>query len=449
MSIRSIAIIGVMITVGFCTQGYADLPENFESYADTAAMQAVWQVLPITQPAVSTSLSTSEFYTGAKSLRYYYNCGVSPYYSQIIQVFPSDQNWTDYNVLNFWLKGESSATNSGEYLCIYLYKLNGTVYNDPNDLELIGSTSLSSVMQTAAWQEIQANIQAGFGDRSAVRAIGIGVEPHYYGDGYLWFDDLSLDSATMEPLDNFESYADTAALLDFGTNDGNGGGWSGGVSVPTTAVLSLSTTEVYEGLQAMRYDYNNSVAPNYSKAMKWLPWSSGNGLDLRPYDFLTLRFKCTDASGYLFMYLVDGYGNNQARIDYNGHEMLPEGDWTKWEIDLSTIPNDDKWMVGRLDLYMNDDTATGCLWNSGTVYFDDIHLNLCVLDIPGDVDGNCRVNYQDLVKFASYWLDNTCVAETWCDSCDIDKSGEVDLLDFAVLANHYGECNLLIQGDCD
>ena len=199
----------------------------------------------------------------------------------------------------------------------------------------------------------------------------------------------------------------------------------------------------------MRYDYNNSAAPNYAKAMKWLSWSSGDGFDMRPYDYLTLSFKCTDASGYLFIYLVDGYGANQARIDYNGHEMLPEGDWTKWEIDLSAIPNEDKWMVGRLDLYMNDDSATGCLWNSGTVYFDDIHLNVCVQDIPGDVDGNCRVNQQDLVKFAGYWLDNTCVADTWCDSCDIDQSGEVDLIDFAVLANYYGECNLLVQSDCD
>ncbi|MBN2211750.1 MAG: dockerin type I repeat-containing protein [Sedimentisphaerales bacterium] len=443
MKSKTVALLFVIMMACLSAQSFALPLEDFESYTDTAALQAQWPILPATQTTVSTSLSTSVFHAGAKSMRYNYDCSVEPYYSRVFHVFPSDQDWSAYNILSFWLKGESSLTNSSEYVIISLYKLVGEVYNDPNDLELIGTTSLAGITQDPSWKHQQANIQVGYGDRSAVRAISIGLDPHAlygYGDGVLWFDDLEVTSASLEPLEDFESYADTTELLDFGTNDGNGGGWSSGTS---TAVLSLSTTEVYEGLQAMRFDYNNGADPYYAKAMKWLAWSSGDGFDMRPYDILSISFKCTDASDYLQAVLVDGDGINQAVIQYNGTTPLPVGDWVKWQIDLSTIPNEDKWMVGRVDLVMKG------YYGSGTVYFDDIHLNVCVLDIPGDVDGNCRVNQQDLAKFASYWLDNTCVADTWCDSCDIDQSGEVDLIDFAVLANHYGECNLLVQEDCD
>ncbi|MBN2211751.1 MAG: hypothetical protein JW709_10195 [Sedimentisphaerales bacterium] len=208
-------------------------------------------------------------------------------------------------------------------------------------------------------------------------------------------------------LEDFESYADDEELLDFGTNDGNGGGWSPGDS---TAVLSLSTTEVYSGGQAMRYDYNNSASPYFAKGMQWLAWSAGtNGVDFRPYDILSISFKCTDASGYLQATLVDGWGINKAAILYNNMAVLPEGEWVEWQIDLTAIPDSAKWMVGRVDLFMLD--TSGTYGNFGTVYFDDIvlvdssSLTECDGFQPGDVTGDCEVNVEDLSEMAISWLE--------------------------------------------
>ncbi len=208
-------------------------------------------------------------------------------------------------------------------------------------------------------------------------------------------------------LDDFESYADNAALLDFGTNNGSGGGWSPGDS---TADLSLSVAEVHSGSKAMRYDYNNSASPYFAKAMQWLVWSSGSGVDFRPYDVLSISFKCTDASGYLQATLVDGWGINQAAIQYNAAAVLPEGDWVEWQIDLTAIPDSAKWMVGRVDLFMLD--TSGTYGNSGTVYFDDImlvdssSLTQCDGFQPGDITDDCEVNLEDLSEMALNWLES-------------------------------------------
>lgn len=174
-------------------------------------------------------------------------------------------------------------------------------------------------------------------------------------------------SATLDVvLEDFESYADTTAMLAFGTNNGAGGGWKG----DGTAVLTLSTTEVNSGSQAMKCYFNNGASPYYAKPMKWLSWPSGaDGFDFRPYDILSISFKCTDANGPLRVVLVDGWGTNQATIDYNGGAKVPVGDWVEWQIDLTVIPDNQKWMVGRVDLVNRAGD-----YGVGTMYFDDIGL---------------------------------------------------------------------------
>jgi hypothetical protein len=177
-------------------------------------------------------------------------------------------------------------------------------------------------------------------------------------------------------LEDFESYADDAALLDFGTNNGLGGGWA----PAGTASLALSPPgEVHTGSKAMKYSYNNNADPWWSGAMKWLEWDAGlDGLDLRPYDKLIVHFKVTDASGYLQATIVDGWGGNQETILYDGYNVAPVGDWVQWEIDLNAIDDSKIWMVGRIDLqvkdWWDDETQTGSYWNDGVIYFDDIGL---------------------------------------------------------------------------
>ncbi len=442
-----VTLILVVLTLG-CGQLWAQGVDDFESYANTAAMQAAWIVREGCEPALSYSLNTSISHGGTKSVQYNYECDTAPYYSEILKVLSTPQDWSDYNALNFWLKGEVGATNSSEELVISLYSLVGSTYNDPNDLVLIGRTAMRGVLQNIEWQEFQANIEVGYGDRSAVQVIGIGFMPIYYGDGVVWIDDLELTTVEYGVLDNFETYANTTEMTTFGTSDGLGGGWR----AQGTAVLTLSEDpdEHLGGIKAMKYDYNNGGASaGWSKAEKYLEWSSSlSGLDLRPYDYVVVNFKVTDASGYLMCKICNLNGTAHT-IYYDEKNVLPVGDWVIWEIPVADIPTDISWAVRQIQLFMMDtDDGEGTYWNSGQVYFDDIHLNVCALDIAGDIDGNCRVNVDDLKVLAENWLDTGCIAETWCNKADIDQSGDVDLLDFAAVVVDWMNCNLLVQADC-
>jgi hypothetical protein len=56
----------------------------------------------------------------------------------------------------------------------------------------------------------------------------------------------------------------------------------------------------------------------------------------------------------------------------------------------------------------------------------------------GDLTGDCKVDPSDLVFLAAHWLNEPCDSiGNWCNSCDINQSGRVDLGDFADLAQHW------------
>ena len=55
---------------------------------------------------------------------------------------------------------------------------------------------------------------------------------------------------------------------------------------------------------------------------------------------------------------------------------------------------------------------------------------------PGDLNLDEDVDEFDLEIFADAWLDS-CSGGSWCNNCDIDRSGTVDFIDFAIMANNW------------
>jgi hypothetical protein len=58
--------------------------------------------------------------------------------------------------------------------------------------------------------------------------------------------------------------------------------------------------------------------------------------------------------------------------------------------------------------------------------------------IPGDINGDGKVNLEDLVILAKAY-GSTPGAPTWNPNADINGDGVVGSLDLAVLAQHYGQ----------
>jgi len=56
----------------------------------------------------------------------------------------------------------------------------------------------------------------------------------------------------------------------------------------------------------------------------------------------------------------------------------------------------------------------------------------------GDLDGNCKVDWQDVLRFAQQWLDPAGCSGSDC--ADLDAINGVDGVDFALLAENWGRC---------
>jgi hypothetical protein len=70
------------------------------------------------------------------------------------------------------------------------------------------------------------------------------------------------------------------------------------------------------------------------------------------------------------------------------------------------------------------------------------NFNICAPQIPGDLNNNCYVDFDDLILFMSQWLQNPGT------SANLDGIDGVNLADFAIIAFHWLECDIDPPGAC-
>lgn len=192
----------------------------------------------------------------------------------------------------------------------------------------------------------------------------------------------------QEEIEDFESYADGTSLI------------SAWVPSSDNVNLTLDTEVFHDGLQSLKYQYENGLPPYYSKISYW-PEGSGASMNWTGYDTLSVWFKCTKAKEPLQVNIVNQYGINVLTAPYG----IPSvGDWRRWDIDLNSIPASKITHIGRIDILF-----TSYWYGSGTVYFDDIRLYnssnpVCSAEPAGDVDQNCIVDFNDLLALSENWL---------------------------------------------
>lgn len=94
--------------------------------------------------------------------------------------------------------------------------------------------------------------------------------------------------------------------------------------------------------------------------------------------------------------------------------------------------------VARLATYtwIADDATRIIRTNAGVGQANHYDLAYALHDIQSlspDITGDTYIDEADLAAVAEHWL-NTCYQTDWCSQTDLNKSGRVDLPDFAVLA---------------
>jgi len=187
------------IAVASATMAHSALAvnvEDFESYADTAALNSAWEttVASETGPDVTLSTGAGFFHGGTKAMELKYDCSGNPpsvNENQLQFTYGSNQDWSGFSQFNIWVRSVDGAT-SNEKLTFQLKDEFGGTLGSVSRRTQIGNT----------WTDWSISL-AGFSNLSSVRKITIDVAAddivNGFGLGTLYFDDMSVVAAIPEP----------------------------------------------------------------------------------------------------------------------------------------------------------------------------------------------------------------------------------------------------------
>lgn len=259
------------------------LIEDFESYEDDAALGQAWTEAWSDKPgSVTRALGQA---SGSKGLKLSTAITDSEW-SNIIHSIPSDKrDWSKYDGVSFWVdnttddhknfslnialqtpaaKGEFGLKDGGSASAMAAdgswrpAPFNGGSLNVPAGFKGVVRIAWDQFAQSA-WQcgGVQADCSAAL-DPSVVTGLQFGYPPKGYLHNVITIDDIALYRAD-KILEDFESYADDAALQDIWRID-----WESG---EPSALRTIDQANVSNGNQAMKF----SVSPPAGKpASDWV-----------------------------------------------------------------------------------------------------------------------------------------------------------------------------------
>lgn len=227
-----------------------------------------------------------------------------------------------------------------------------------------------------------------------------------------WLDNSFLPLLSDNALDNFEGYANQAAMenvwsLTSGTYPSSGS---------QTITLITNPAQAHSGSKALRWAYNNSGTGTI--------WSEFNTVlavpvDLTQYNEMHVWVNRQPGNSLEDIFYIKFYNGSVAQSSVKAESWIddPEGStqtptgWTKWVIDLDNLTLGSKADLDNVVGYFFGAVGqAGIGYGSGTIDFDDIVL---VNTIPNcgttptwDLSGDCQVNLDDFVILGQSWMVN-------------------------------------------
>lgn len=223
-------------------------------------------------------------------------------------------------------------------------------------------------------------------------------------------------------VDDFEGYTDDVGNRIFQTwrdglgfsqpapgYPGNGSGSAVGNAQPPFAERTI----VHSGVQSMPFTYDNSGAngkARYSETQR--EWPSAQDWTRKAVKALTLWFygDADNSAAPLYVAVEDSLGKSKVVINADPDAVLSTP-WQEWNIDLAEFASAGVNLSSVKKMYIGVGNRTAPqTGGTGKMYFDDIRLYpaRCVpslLQQAADLDGNCVVDYGDIVLLAERWLD--------------------------------------------
>ena len=268
------------------------------------------------------------------------------------------------------------------------------------------------------------------------------VESIFYGGKYL-DDDITSDASptfegVVEPGNEWVLFVDGTEAHRAISSDGNWN-WSinptneGGHQIMVKAVDNAGNVSGPSPALSIQIDLTNPVISNMqlfppecvpagqvfniwcavSDAISGVWASKGVDCDL-----------WLSGETYIDSITLDHQGDNQFSGTWDSSGNVAGSyniDFTAWDI----AGNEQNVITG----------ATICLENPTPYCGDDNHPYPA-----GDLTKDCYVNLDDIAFLAGYWLRIDCIPPESCDGTDFEPDGDVDLADFAVLAESWLDC---------
>jgi len=262
-----------------------------------------------------------------------------------------------------------------------------------------------------------------FGKKGAMKKVApVGATydpgPLQFGQTYQWQVNQVGAGGTVEGLvwtfttegtaegcllvDDFESYTDDWTLRD---------AWPD--NIPLVDYAYLETATVYSGDQALRFEYQNQYSPyltelthTYADPQDW----TRAGLAAL---YLYLRGDEDNYKQKLYVVLEDAEVPAKSHavpaVPEPGGYAVKNESWQKWVIELSEFSDNGVNLarIKKVIIRVGDGTSSGQPENdTDMIYIDEIKVcpRMCSLNIGGDVDGDCRIDFGDFAAVADGWL---------------------------------------------
>jgi hypothetical protein len=171
--------------------GHAAIVQDYESYTNTLGLLNDHTVTA----NLTISLNTTTVHDGAKSMKFAWNNGQSPYYAIARDLVPGavwnsfGANWNDFSELSVWYNVETK--NGNDALKIQFVDAWGTTLYNHN---------FGNVVAGQGWQQAVINLHDHLTESQLnhIGRIDLIVSGNY-GNGVMYFDDMTLTPKVPEP----------------------------------------------------------------------------------------------------------------------------------------------------------------------------------------------------------------------------------------------------------
>ena len=479
---RRWVMLGVMVFLSAAALSQAAyLLEDFESYTLTPSdpnavdpndVNYIGHVWKERNPVVGTiEVTDVDHQSGNQCMKYTFHCENDPFWSEVFTILPDNIDISGYKTLNFWIRGKTTdQADEDMYIILYTVKDPGQPVVDHTNLSMLGKSLVFKATKFTKWRNLRFPLNYNYEQLKRVRAIGFGMHPVSYGQGFLYIDSISFEEKSFGGLINdFEDYESTEQLLAAsGTTAGYDFYFPPDANQTTVELEMTNPENIFAGEKSLKISYDNSLPPYFSKVAFYRPlrihhvWTSivVGGLDYNP---LTIHFKIEKPQGNIRVALIDFGGNATAVYDYPDPDALKQPtDWIRWDIDPRDVYNEpgsnfeELYAVRRIEVQF-----TSGDYGTGVAYLDNLSVNICgqgwdngaVGDLDADFNKDCTVDLEDLSLFALQWLKTGCNSDNkYCQGADFSyygvRDGKVNIADLAIFTTDWLRCNMFYEGDC-